>query len=205
MSARCARTTATSVSGAHLQAQARDGADQGRVPAGMAEVRTSATTTRRMRPRCSCSASVCCSISADQACSTGAERRRDVRPRERVRDVGGEEAELRAAVEGAALELIAIERLRLRAASIGVGQLDLAAGAAALLPPGGRRSPAAGCSGPVMMQIGRRLARFGFSTIEVMRRTAAPAFADADHAVHVDLVRRHLLDRDPLRRRLLRA
>src|SRR5690349_4229919 len=62
-----------------------------------------------------------------------AERRRDVGPRHRIRDVGGEEADLGAAVEALAVELHGVERLALGQRDHRVGDLDLAAGAAGLV------------------------------------------------------------------------
>src|SRR5215470_19456656 len=52
----------------------------------------------------------------------------EVSARERVGEVGGEEADLGAAVEALAVELQAIERLRLGELDHGVGELDLATG-----------------------------------------------------------------------------
>ena len=72
-------------------------------------------------------------VLARQSFQLGAKRRRDVVARERVGDVGGEEAELRAAVEGAALELEGVDRLRLEQPQHRVGHLDLAAGAGLLV------------------------------------------------------------------------
>src|ERR1700737_4180457 len=65
-----------------------------------------------------------------------AHRRRDVGARERIGDVGGEETSLRAAVEASACELQSVERLRPGELDHGVGELDLAAGAAL---PGGQK------------------------------------------------------------------
>src|SRR5579862_7960137 len=62
----------------------------------------------------------------------GAEAGRNVRPRQRIGHIGGEEADLRAAVETAAFEFQAVERLRPRQLDHGVGELDFAAGAALL-------------------------------------------------------------------------
>src|SRR5882724_1178977 len=53
--------------------------------------------------------------------------------RERVGEVGGQEADLGAAVEALAFELHAVERLLAREPAHGVGELDLAAGATLLL------------------------------------------------------------------------
>src|SRR3569623_3588805 len=55
-----------------------------------------------------------------------------LRPLQAVGDVGAEEAVLGAAIMALALELDAIECLRLGKADHGVGELDLAAGAALL-------------------------------------------------------------------------
>src|SRR5262249_16996432 len=62
----------------------------------------------------------------------GAEAGRDVFARERVGDVGGEEADLGAAIEAAALEFQAVEILHARERDHRVGQLNFAAGAAVL-------------------------------------------------------------------------
>src|SRR5437588_3958330 len=72
------------------------------------------------------------SLLAEQLLDFLAERRRDVLARQRIGDVGGEEADLGAAVEAAAGKLQAIERLLLGELDHGVGDLDFAAGAAAL-------------------------------------------------------------------------
>src|SRR5262245_33912986 len=56
----------------------------------------------------------------------------EVGARKRVGEVGGEEADLGAAVEALAVELQPIERLRFGELDHGVGELDLAAGAAVL-------------------------------------------------------------------------
>src|SRR3954452_19690890 len=56
----------------------------------------------------------------------------EVCARQRIGEVGGEKADLGAAVEALAIELQSIERLRLGELDHGVGELDLAAGAAAL-------------------------------------------------------------------------
>ena len=62
-----------------------------------------------------------------------AEFRRDVGALQRIGDIGGEESDLGAAVEAAALEFEAVERLRARQRHHGVGELDFAAGAGRLL------------------------------------------------------------------------
>ena len=72
------------------------------------------------------------SIIPEQLLQRRPECRRDVVARERIGDVGGEEADLRAAVEAAAFELQAVERLLLGEPDHRVGELDLAAGAALL-------------------------------------------------------------------------
>src|ERR1700733_8527428 len=72
------------------------------------------------------------SILADDLFDLGAEAGGDVLARQRVGDVGGEEADLGAAVETAALEFQAVEILRARERDHRVGQLNLAAGAAVL-------------------------------------------------------------------------
>src|SRR5262249_4107259 len=69
----------------------------------------------------------------EQVLEFGAERRPEVVARQPVGDVGGEEADLRAAVEAAALELEPVERLLLGEPDHGVGELDLAARAARLV------------------------------------------------------------------------
>src|SRR5216684_3707029 len=69
---------------------------------------------------------------AQQPLELGPHRRRDVVALERVGDVGGEKADLGAAVEAAPLELQSVERLRLGELDHRVGELDLAAGAALL-------------------------------------------------------------------------
>ena len=65
--------------------------------------------------------------SAEQRLDLGAQSRRDIVPCQRIGDVGGEEADLAAAIEAAAFEFEPIERLRLRQANHGVGQLNFAA------------------------------------------------------------------------------
>src|SRR5262249_20926684 len=71
-------------------------------------------------------------LPTQQLLELGVERRRDVLALARVGHVGGEEAALRAAVEGAAFELEPIERLPLGELDHGVGELNLAARAALL-------------------------------------------------------------------------
>src|SRR5260221_4278856 len=70
---------------------------------------------------------------AEQLLDLGAECRREVGALQRVGDIGGEKADLGAAVETAALELQAVKRLGLGELDHRVGDLDLAAGAALLL------------------------------------------------------------------------
>ena len=82
-----------------------------------------------------------------QLVELGAKAGRDVRARQRVGHIGGEKADLRAAVEAAAVELQAVERLRARELDHRVGELDFAAGAALLFRQRWREFPAAGCSG----------------------------------------------------------
>src|SRR5689334_5496117 len=67
-----------------------------------------------------------------QLLDLGAERRREVGALQRIGDIGGEEADLGAAIEAAALELQAGERLSLGELDHRIGDLDLAAGAAFL-------------------------------------------------------------------------
>ena len=55
---------------------------------------------------------------AEQALELGPHRRGDVLARERIGDIGGEEADLRAAVEAAAFEFEAVERLPVFASAI---------------------------------------------------------------------------------------
>src|ERR1700722_11784987 len=69
---------------------------------------------------------------AENSFNFSAEARRDVASRERIGHVGGEETDLRTAIEAASVELQAVERLRLRQLDHGIGQLDFAAGAAFL-------------------------------------------------------------------------
>src|SRR5262245_52678887 len=71
-------------------------------------------------------------IVADDLLDLGAEARGDVFTRKRVGDIGGEEADLRAAIEAAALEFQAVEILRARQRDHRVRQLNFAAGAAVL-------------------------------------------------------------------------
>src|SRR4051812_6313611 len=58
-----------------------------------------------------------------------AEFRGDILARERVAHIGGEEADLRAAVEAASVEFQPVEGLLLGQRQHGIGELDLAAGA----------------------------------------------------------------------------
>ena len=120
---------------------------------------------------------------------------RDVGARQRVGDVGGEEADLGAAVEALAFEFQAVERLLLGKLDHRVGELDFAAGAALL-----RRQDvedlrlqdvAAGDD-----EVRRRLrARRLFHHLGDAEQLAL-LLADADDAVHVDALVRHFLDRD---------
>ena len=97
----------------------------------------------------------------------GAEARRDVLARQRVGHVGGEKADLGAAVEAAAFELEAVEGLRPRQLDHGVGQLDLATGTALLRAEeveNFRLQDVAACED----QIRGARSRGGFSTMLVM-------------------------------------
>src|SRR5437660_12932921 len=67
------------------------------------------------------------SFLGQQPLDLGSETRRDIVASERVCDVCGEKADLRAAIEGAAFELQAIQGLRLRQSDHRVGDLDFAA------------------------------------------------------------------------------
>src|SRR5687767_10042263 len=69
---------------------------------------------------------------AKQIAELLAKRRRNVLAGQRVGDVGGQETHLRSAIEAAALEFQAVERLLLGKADHGVGDLDFAAGSALL-------------------------------------------------------------------------
>ena len=125
-----------------------------------------------------------------------AELRRDVGARERVGDIGGEEADLGAAVEAAAFELQAVERLRARERDHGVGELDLAAGAGCLLFQNVEdlrlQDVAAGDgSGSTAPR-----SRFGFSTILVIAKALPLGLPTPTTPYMCDAVRRHFLDRD---------
>src|SRR6266545_2402649 len=125
----------------------------------------------------------------EQALRLFAEFRRDVGAGEGVGDVGGEEADLGAAVVALAVELQAVERLALGERDHRVGELDLAAGAARL-----RRQEVEDL----------RLQDIAAGDDEIRRRLRARRLlhhlgdaeqlalllADADHAVHVHAVRR---------------
>src|SRR5215831_15198561 len=69
---------------------------------------------------------------AQQALELGPHRGCDVAALERIGDVGSEKAHLRSAIEAPAVELQAVERLRPGELDHGVGELNLAAGAAFL-------------------------------------------------------------------------
>src|SRR5262245_37789849 len=132
---------------------------------------------------------------AQQALELGPHRGRDVAALERIGDVGREKAHLRSAIEAPAVELQAVERLRPGELDHGVGELNLAAGAALL----GRedvedlrlQEVAAGDD-----QVRRRGRARGLLHHLREREQAALALADADYAVHVHALGRHLLDRD---------
>src|SRR5690349_11729709 len=101
--------------------------------------RSAASSAPRMFPTTitppisSCSACGCRIKSlADQPLKFLAEFGRDVAACEGVGNVGGEKADLGAAVEAAAFEFQAVEILFLRQRDHGVGELDLAAGAGLL-------------------------------------------------------------------------
>src|SRR5262249_45088029 len=69
---------------------------------------------------------------AEQAPEFRPHRRRDVAALERIRDVGGKKAPLRATIEAPAVEFEAIERLGLGELDHRIGELDLTARAAPL-------------------------------------------------------------------------
>src|SRR6478672_9462238 len=90
-------------------------------------------TRRRWRGCNFPSALILSTRASKQPLQLGAEFRRDVVAIERVGDVGGEESDLRAAVVGAPVELVAVERRGLHQRDHRVGELDLAAGALLLM------------------------------------------------------------------------
>src|SRR3984957_10774681 len=170
---------------------------------------------RRSAPWCSCSSSGSCAADragAGEAAGAGAGRPqastvpeyplellakpwRDVLAREPIGDIGGEEADFRAAVEARALELEAKERLLLRQTDHGVGELNFVAGAARLVRPDGedlRLQDVAARDD----EIGRRLLapRLLHHLGDLER--LADRLAYAHHAVHVDALARHFLDCD---------
>src|SRR5262249_50917346 len=135
---------------------------------------------------------------AEQAPEFRPHRRRDVAALERIGDVGGKKAHLRATIEAPAVEFEAIERLGLGELDHRIGELDLTARAA---PLGGKNvedlrleDVAAGDDEVRGRAFPRRLLDHLGD-----REQAAPAFADADHSIHVDTFGRHLLDRDDIR------
>ena len=65
--------------------------------------------------------------STPQPLDLGAQRGRDVGTIQRIGEIGGEESDLRSAIETLAREFQSVERLRLRERDHGVGELDLAA------------------------------------------------------------------------------
>jgi hypothetical protein len=71
--------------------------------------------------------------SADERLDLGAQRRRDIVAGQRIGDVGGEKADLAAAVEAAAVEFQPVERLPPGERNHRVGELDFAAGTVALV------------------------------------------------------------------------
>src|SRR5215831_12051648 len=133
-----------------------------------------------------------------QPLELGAEIRRDVLARQRVGDVGGEEADLRAAVKTLAGELEAEERLRLGQAHHAVGELDLAAGAARLVLQDGKDLRLQDVAARDAQTRGRLLALRLLYHLRDLERLA-DARAHADDAVHVHALGRHLLDRDHVR------
>src|SRR5215475_4674531 len=114
----------------------------------------------------------------------------EIGARERVGEVGGEEADLGAAVKALAVELEPVERLRLGEFDHGVGELDLAAGAAALLGENAKdlrlQDVAAGDD-----QIGGRLlARRLLHHLRDAEQLAL-GLADADDAIRMHALVRH--------------
>src|SRR5258705_2496558 len=119
----------------------------------------------------------------------------EVWPRERVGEVGGQEADLGAAVEAPAFELHAVERLLAREPAHGVGELDLTAGAALLLlqyvEDLGLQDVAARDD-----EVRRRLLGRGLLYHLRDGEALAGALTDADHAVACHALARDFLDRD---------
>ena len=120
---------------------------------------------------------------------------RDVVARQRIGDVGGEEADLRAAIEDAAVEAVAEERLGVGKGAHRVGDLDLAAGAGGLdrqQCKDLRLQDVAAGDHEVRGRVRRRRL--------LDHRGDAKAFsarlADADDAVLRHLLARHFGDRD---------
>src|SRR5215470_6856028 len=114
-----------------------------------------------------------------------AKLRPQVGARERIGHVGGEEADLGAAVEALAFELDAVERLLARKPAHGVGELDLAAGATLLLLQDaedlGLQDVAAGDD-----QARRRLLGCGLLDHLRDREAFAGDLTDTDYAVTCD-------------------
>src|SRR5580704_6457672 len=124
-----------------------------------------------------------------------AHRGRDIVARECVGDVGGKKTNLRAAIEAATRELEPVERLGLGKLDHRIGELNLVAGAALLrsenIEDFRLQDVAAGDDEVGRRALARRLLHHPGESKKI-----AFAFADTDHAVHVDALRRHLLDGD---------
>ena len=178
---------------AHLQAQPH-GAGQRRGPPGMAEVDRS----RRRLCGLGVPARHAAAVLTHQVLQHRAKLLRDVGPRERVGDIGGKESELRAAVEGAALELEGVTRLRLEQTQDRVGHLDFAARAGLLVRQQVEDLRLQDVA-PGDDQVRRRLGRLRLLHHGGDATRPALALADADHAIGRDLILRHFLDRDDVR------
>src|SRR6478672_8726679 len=160
-----------------------------------------AMNTPRIPPSwaCACSANRASSPSLlrQNPLELHAQRGAEVVAGERVGGVGGEETDLRAAVETLAVEFEAVERLRLGELDHGVGELYFAPGATLL-----RRQDvenlrlqdvAAGDD-----EIGRRLGARRFLYHLRNLEQLALGLANADDAVHVNAVGRHFLHRNDI-------
>src|SRR4051812_48927725 len=154
--------------------------------------RPSGSTTTRPSScwACGCSAS---GPLAQQPFQLLAERRRDVRTIERIGHIGGQEAKLRAAIIGAAIELVTVERCCFGLRDHRVGKLDLATRAALLIFQNAedlRLQDVASGDDQVRWRGSARRLLHHLGDFERL----ALLFADPDDAVHVRLVVRYLLD-----------
>src|SRR5215472_12490100 len=125
------------------------------------------------------------------------QRRSDIVARQRISDVGGEEADLAAAIEAAAFKFEPVERLLQREPDHRVGELDFSARAAALVRQNFENLWLQDISSGDDKVRGRMLARRLLDHPRDLESLAL-RFSDPHHAVHMNAIHRHFFDRNDI-------